>query len=841
MTGIDIHGSGDADPPDQPKPEAATPKPQSSSAARARAFGRSPDQDQVREMQAARREAERENVARDRAVRFRATSQRKAARFSDDYWATVYGDAVREDRLRTRAAVFRERSERADQRRTQADYRTDLRDAHRENVEHDQVRREGERQNPEYWRVNDIRRYGQRGARAARDRDYTEVAIVEREFKKLDAHLTQREKDEPENAEWIGRQRGALRESQAQMAAAKGDNMAPGAGLLGAIGAFKQGPWGMAAKAAADVAIGVVTAPQTIAAAMDGLMAGARPYIDLHRGALDAGRAGGFRGQDLEDALYPGTSVPLWMRRRGLTAESSMGILNTYGIAPGDAETARGTIASIADAQFMPSLGGLGFDRYAKAANLAQTLGIRGTSDELGGPMGYAFSQDAFGSRGADHRNGSLTSYWRDLQRTMTAAVGAGMDRSRVFDTVEGLFGKAASAGGPVDATKLQDFYWRMASSGAPNARTGEAQLSAIQGMQAAIGSAGLGGGVGQNAAISNYFGRRGGMPTTSGGWAKTLGVDPTTLPAALRKQFDLVVEASKTGGTALTTEYLKPFLDADPDLWQRVIAGSGMVPRGPLGPLIAGAISGAGTTGQIEYETGQVHRPTVGTAGSSWNDELYKKIEAAAKRHGIPMDIALGLVAQEDPSGDPTARGRDRFGRPTSSIGLTQIQAGARKDEGLSDADALDPDKNLDAGFDYLAKRAKKAGNWNDALTHYHMGDGGDDGGAYASLVRAKAAQFSNNPTEMNRAIATQGALQMNASRQDYQGAAGMSDAGGMLVKFTGEIGNGTEALRKLVESAFAASRALAGVASTNQTRKPLLQGRANDLRYMMHGRMPA
>ena len=822
-------------------------------------------------------DAHRENSERDRVLRYRQQSERKASKFTSDYWDTVWIDAHQENRLRGRADSYRAKAEVQADRAERVEYGTSVRDAYREKAERDaagKARQRAEavamgaamgaaaaenanldRQNPEFYKISDIRRYGQRGARAARDRDYTELALVERELFKLDKHLDQRAEAEPENAGWIARQRDALKQSQAQVAASKGDNMMPGAGIMGAIGAFKEGPWGIALKAALDTAVAVATAPQTIAKLMDGLMSGAKPYMNLHMGAMDVGRAGGFRGQDLEDALYPGTSIPTWMSRRGLTPESAMSILNTYGIAPGSVDSARGVISSIADAQYMPSLGGLGFDRYAKAANFAQTLGVTGMDRTAG--MSYGFGASPYGPADVDHRSGVITSYWRDMQRTMTAAVGAGMDRSQVWNQIDGLMSHVASTGAGVDATKAMDFWWRMASSGASNARTGEAQMSALQGMQSAIGSAGLGGGNAQNAALFGYFARHGGMPKSAGSWAKTLGIDPTSLSPALRKQFGLLVEASRENGQVVATEYLKRFLDADPALWQRIVSGSGMVPRGALGPLVAGAISGFSTDGQIDYDVGAAARPWSGKLGgpqtwSDLSDGQAKQIREIANAKGVDPAWVTAVMAQESGGRQYGPDGKT-LRSSAGALGRMQVMPGTAAQYGM---DPNDPAQNTAAGTMYLRDMMAKYGitgglmAYNEgpgAYEHYlkrvasgqALTKGDQQASKYASQVEARYMGFSNDPAKMKELLSTRGGLDMTASKQDYQFAAVMGDAGPVLVKFTGEIDLGTQALRKFIDGVLNATSALGK--TTNQPRKPLLAGRANNPADIMHGRMPA
>lgn len=92
-------------------------------------------------------------------------------------------------------------------------------------------------------------------------------------------------------------------------------------------------------------------------------------------------------------------------------------------------------------------------------------------------------------------------------------------------------------------------------------------------------------------------------------------------------------------------------------------------------------------------------------------------KINHYADKHGIPRDLAMRQVAQES-SFNPNAVSK------VGAAGLLQLMPGTAADLGLTDADRFDPDKNLDAGFKYLAQQYKTSkGNWGLALAAYNAG----------------------------------------------------------------------------------------------------------------------
>ena len=87
----------------------------------------------------------------------------------------------------------------------------------------------------------------------------------------------------------------------------------------------------------------------------------------------------------------------------------------------------------------------------------------------------------------------------------------------------------------------------------------------------------------------------------------------------------------------------------------------------------------------------------------------------AAARRHNVPEDLFLRLVAQES-SWNPGATS------PKGAVGLAQLMPGTARDMRV---DPHDPLQNLDGGARYLARQYQKFRSWRLALAAYNAGPG--------------------------------------------------------------------------------------------------------------------
>lgn len=96
-----------------------------------------------------------------------------------------------------------------------------------------------------------------------------------------------------------------------------------------------------------------------------------------------------------------------------------------------------------------------------------------------------------------------------------------------------------------------------------------------------------------------------------------------------------------------------------------------------------------------------------------------YKTLaEAAAQRHGIPVDLFLRLVQQES-AWNPKARSH------AGAIGLAQLMPFTAKSLGVN---PWDPEENLEGGARYLKQQHRKYNSWRLALAAYNAGPGAVD-----------------------------------------------------------------------------------------------------------------
>jgi len=95
------------------------------------------------------------------------------------------------------------------------------------------------------------------------------------------------------------------------------------------------------------------------------------------------------------------------------------------------------------------------------------------------------------------------------------------------------------------------------------------------------------------------------------------------------------------------------------------------------------------------------------------YRGEYLKLAEAAAKRHGIPVDLYHRLVQQES-GWNPVAVSTK------GAQGLAQLMPDTADYLGV---DASDPAQNLDGGARYLREQYDRFGDWRLALAAYNAG----------------------------------------------------------------------------------------------------------------------
>lgn len=101
-----------------------------------------------------------------------------------------------------------------------------------------------------------------------------------------------------------------------------------------------------------------------------------------------------------------------------------------------------------------------------------------------------------------------------------------------------------------------------------------------------------------------------------------------------------------------------------------------------------------------------------------SWTtvEKIVRKEQAAAKKHGVPLQIGLA-VSWKESDFRPAAKS------PTGPVGLKQV-AFTHWNEACkvsSREELMRLDKNIDCGYRALAQYKKRYGTWEMALYHYH------------------------------------------------------------------------------------------------------------------------
>lgn len=96
--------------------------------------------------------------------------------------------------------------------------------------------------------------------------------------------------------------------------------------------------------------------------------------------------------------------------------------------------------------------------------------------------------------------------------------------------------------------------------------------------------------------------------------------------------------------------------------------------------------------------------------------------IKAAAKRMGVPTDVAIGVALLEN-GGSETAVSS------AGALGVFQLMPGTARALGLTVTKKLDerrnPKKNIEAGITYLKQNYDRFGDWGLATWAYHAGEG--------------------------------------------------------------------------------------------------------------------
>ena len=100
-------------------------------------------------------------------------------------------------------------------------------------------------------------------------------------------------------------------------------------------------------------------------------------------------------------------------------------------------------------------------------------------------------------------------------------------------------------------------------------------------------------------------------------------------------------------------------------------------------------------------------------------------QIAAAARRYGVPVEIALA-VAEQESRFNQSARGT------SGEIGMFQLMPGTASDLGVN---PYTLEQNIEGGVRYLRQQYERFGDWNTAVRAYNAGPGGVQRSANAGL----------------------------------------------------------------------------------------------------------
>jgi hypothetical protein len=400
----------------------------------------------------------------------------------------------------------------------------------------------------------------------------------------------------------VGRLRGGYAAVQAGMSRGGIGGIAEGLGALGGLeGAAMIG--GTAA-AGVGLGLGVAFAPNIASAAYRKLYSMQAPWLNFRIASADLGRAGGFNSRDLERMILPqgflknemgafaGAGIPERMKRLGLSPQQVLQNIGYTGVVPTTAEGAFGTAASIRSAYLSPNMG------------LSE--------QQLGNMLGQGYALGTV-------KPGAENKYFETLQRVMTVATGAGLDRSRVGSTMSSLLQGAASAGAlsSPNFNALGDMWNRLVQSGAPGMRSGEGVVSYANAVNASLGSMGIGGDVGKTTILQSFLMRTGGLPKSEDALRRRLGVskkdwDSSWVSGSAAQQALQAYLQAANDNNPLALNYLSALTVGHPEIADTIFSGSafGNMPdyqkqffaaqfKGvPLGQEMANASNNGGSLG---------------------------------------------------------------------------------------------------------------------------------------------------------------------------------------------------------------------------------------------------
>jgi len=98
--------------------------------------------------------------------------------------------------------------------------------------------------------------------------------------------------------------------------------------------------------------------------------------------------------------------------------------------------------------------------------------------------------------------------------------------------------------------------------------------------------------------------------------------------------------------------------------------------------------------------------------------------VDAASARHGVPAEI-INAIIQTESSGRPRAVNPELAsgGGKNPSTGLMQLRRTTAQALGYDPKNLFDPEVNINAGTEYLAKQFRRYGDWLSAIAAYNAG----------------------------------------------------------------------------------------------------------------------
>ena len=484
------------------------------------------------------------------------------------------------------------------------------------------------------------------------------------------------------------------------------------------------GVGGAAAAAVAKAGEELFFLPQNVGGAMTGALGNAQGYNRLALRTAAMGRSGGFSGADLSRGLggeeLMGGVPPDWMQASGLGPTEALGLISGFGITPKSTQQATG----IAQA-----LSRLPLD-YAGLSSLPEGMAARsaGTAAQRG-----LISPD----------KGGIEAWGNIINAVMTKAVAAGLDTSKVMNSIDNSTAAAAQAGvGVGGIANTAGFLMKYA--GAP----GQTELGehAMAGTNAAWGT--IGSDPARTVAAATWVEKlktegdlKDLMDKVSGpgAWGQYM-QDPT-----LRAEANRYLRLNKSGNTFFAMQGLRDLFAAKggTDTQNYMLKNNPVASQfgdPDMDPFVRSHLAG-----QTQYESD--------TADRAMNRGL---VAAAAKRRGLSASWAEG-IAEHESGFDASALGT------SGEMGLMQLMPGTAREMGLRDREAWNPEKNADAGTGYFQKMLTLFnGNYEQATAAYNEGPGHEADiragrlppkvRAYVADVRARASRI-----EMERARTAQ------------------------------------------------------------------------------------